>query len=269
MKFTRPRIDTRIRTSRLAFRLSVLISIWAVSTVYSAHVGHGYAQDFSKGLEAYKRKQLDAAQAEFRPLADAGQANAQYYMGIIHLQRSEILKALAYFKLSAAQGTRSAQYNLGVIFAKGDGVSKDFEEAIKWYALAGEQGHPNAQFNLGVFYRDGLGTTVNGRKAVEWFTKAAENGNVFAQINLARIYTLGNVAPKDLSRAYMWLEITQHPFGRTRDTSNRAANARISKVRNSAVEAKILLAEQMSPGDVERAKMSAREWLQKIGRGGN
>lgn len=245
-------------------RLTVLIAVWAMSTVYSAHSGHGYAQDFNTGLEAFKRKQFDTARTQFRPLAEAGEARAQYYMGIIHLRRSETQKAIRYFKLSAAQGVRSAQYNLGVIFAKGDGVEQDFETALKWYAMAGAKGHPNAQYNLGVFYRDGLGIAADGRKAVEWFSKAAENGNAFAQINLARMYTLGRIVRKDLIRAYMWLEITQRPFGRARDTSSRAANARIANVRNSAVDARKLLAEQMPPGDIGRAKARARDWLAKF-----
>jgi hypothetical protein len=183
-------------------------------------------------------------------------------MGNLHLQRSETDKAIAYFRRSPDQGFRSARYNLGVIFARGDGVEKDAEAAFEWYGLAAAQGHATAQFNLGVFYRDGLGTAADGRKAVEWFTRSAENGNVFAQINLARIYTLGNVAPKDLTHAYMWLEIARNPFG---PQSNRAAGDRIANVRNSAVAAKRLLEEQIATADIARAEDRARNWLGKFG----
>lgn len=257
MKF----IPTAYHARKTAFGLPALLFVLAVSTVCSAHVSPGYAQDFDKGLDAYQRQQFDAARAEFAPLAQAGHANAQYYMGNLHLRRSETDKAVEYFTMSADQGFRSAQYNLGVIFTRGDGVAKDPEAAFKWYGLAAAQGHPTAQFNLGVFYRDGLGTAADGGKAVKWFTRSAENGNVFAQINLARIYTLGKVAPKDLTRAYMWLEVTQHPYGGTR---NGAARDRIANVRNSAVTARKLLEEQMSPGEIARSKARARDWLSEF-----
>lgn len=258
MKF----IPTDYHARKTAFRIPALLFVLAVSTICSAHVSPGYAQDFNKGLDAYKRQQFDAARAEFHPLAEAGHAAAQYYMGNLHLRQADTSKAVAYFTKSADQGFRSAQYNLGVIFARGDGVAQDPEAALKWYGLAAAQGHPTAQFNLGVFYRDGLGTAADGRKAVEWFTRSAENGNVFAQINLARIYTLGKVVPKDLTRAYMWLEITRNPYGRQ---TNRAAGDRIANVRNSAVAAKKLLEEQISPADIARAKERARDWLGKFG----
>ena len=228
----------------MAFKLAVLLTVCAVSTVYSAHVGYSYAQ-----------KQSDTAQA-------------QYNLGNLHLRRSEIQQAIEYFRLSADQGLRSARYNLGVIYSRRDGLEKDPGEDIKWYALAAAQGHPTAQFNLGVFYRDGLGTAADGRKAVEWFTRSAENGNVFAQINLARIYTLGKVAPKNLTRAYMWLEIARNPFSRARNTHSRALNDRIANVRNSAVTAKKLLEEQISSADTLRAKERARDWLGKFGTAG-
>jgi hypothetical protein len=237
VKFNRPKFLTTART----FKLAILLIVCAVSTVYSAHIGHSYAQ-----------KSPDAARA-------------QYNLGNLHLQRSEIPKAIEYFKLSADQGFRSAQYNLGVIYARGDGVEKDPEEAFKWYALAAAQDHPTAQYNLGAFHRDGLGTAADGSKAVEWFTRAAKNGSAFAQINLARIYTLGKIIPKDLNHAYMWLEITKNPFGRARNTHSQAAKDRITNVRNSAVAAQKIIEEQISPTEVERAKARARAWLGKFG----
>ena len=261
MKF----LPTDFRARKGAFRLTALLSVWAVATVGSAQSGPSHAQDFDKGRDAYQRNHFDAARAEFHPLAEAGHATAQYYMGNLQLRRSETKTAIAYFTKSADQGFRSAQYNLGVIFARGDGVAKDPEAAFKWYGMAAAQGHPTAQFNLGVFYRDGLGPAADGRKAIEWFTRSAENGNVFAQINLARIYTLGKVAPKDLTRAYMWLEIARNPFG---PQANRAPSDRIANVRNSAITAQNLLEEQISPADIARAKERARDWQGKLGTAG-
>ena len=34
----------------------------------------------------------------------------------------------------------------------GQGVQKDYKEAVKWYRKAAEQGYAKAQFNLGFMY---------------------------------------------------------------------------------------------------------------------
>ena len=38
-----------------------------------------------------------------------------------------------------------AQYNLGVMYAKGHGVQKNVDEALKWYRRASSQGHQGAR----------------------------------------------------------------------------------------------------------------------------
>lgn len=284
----------RPQRGKAPFRITALLFAGVLSMSASAPV---IAQNFDAGLSAYTQKQYDAARIQFQPLAEAGEANAQYYMGVlfglgrgverdlgtaetwfakaaeqgharamfsmgnIHRMRTDMPGAIRFYKRAADKGMRSAQYNLGVIYATGNGVEKNPEQAFKWYARAAANGHPTAQYNLGIFYRDGRGTTADARKAIEWLAKAAENGNVFAQINLARMFTLGNGVPKNLGRAYTWLEVTQHPFGRQ---ANKAASDRISNVRNSAVAARKLLEEQMSPTDIARSKARARDWLSKF-----
>lgn len=42
-----------------------------------------------------------------------------------------------------------AQYNLGVCYDRGNGVTKNAEEAVKWYRKAAEQGYAKAQDSLG------------------------------------------------------------------------------------------------------------------------
>ena len=69
-------------------------------------------QDFNKGLEAYGRGDYATALREWRPLADAGYA--------------------------------VAQYNVGVMYRHGRGVPQDHAEAVKWYRLAAAQGDANA-----------------------------------------------------------------------------------------------------------------------------
>ena len=57
----------------------------------------------------------------------------------------------------AEQGDTGAQFKLGLRYARGDGVTKDDEEAVKWYRLAAEQGDAVAQRKLGFRYNVGIG----------------------------------------------------------------------------------------------------------------
>ena len=52
----------------------------------------------------------------------------------------------------AEQGDANAQFSLGKIYDYGQGVPRNDKTAVKWYRLAAEQGHAEAQFNLGVMY---------------------------------------------------------------------------------------------------------------------
>ena len=46
------------------------------------------------------------------------------------------------------QGDIEAQYNLGESYEYGEGVMKDYEEAVKWYLKAAKQGDEEAQQKL-------------------------------------------------------------------------------------------------------------------------
>jgi hypothetical protein len=59
-------------------------------------------------------------------------------------------KAFRLWKPLAEQGNAGAQYNLGVMCANGEGVPMDDAKAVSWYRKATEQGVANAQYNLGV-----------------------------------------------------------------------------------------------------------------------
>ncbi|MAG00089.1 MAG: hypothetical protein CL388_02625, partial [Acidiferrobacteraceae bacterium] len=86
-------------------------------------VGTGCGPDFDKGLAATQSGHFATALREWRPLAEQGDARAQF--------------------------------NLGVMYVKGQGVPQDDKTALKWYTLAAEQGLADAQTNLGNMYRKG------------------------------------------------------------------------------------------------------------------
>lgn len=77
----------------------------------------------------------------------------------------------------AEKGDANAQLKLGVRYYEGNGVRKDYNEAIKWYNLAAEQGNTTAQINLGSMYHTGIGVPQNNVIAHKWFNLAGMNGD--------------------------------------------------------------------------------------------
>ena len=87
-------------------------------------------------------------------------------------------------KTRAANGDAAAQHDLGLCYYNGEGVTKDYAEAVRWWRKAAEQGVAAAQNNLGVCYDNGEGVTKDDAEAVRWYRKAAEQGDAKAKIKL-------------------------------------------------------------------------------------
>jgi TPR repeat protein len=87
----------------------------------------------------------------------------------------------------AELGDVEAQFNLGVLYDEGAGVEQDLAIAADWYRKAAEQGFIDAQTNLGVMYYYGQGVTRDYQKAAEWFRLAAAQGDTEASGYLSKI----------------------------------------------------------------------------------
>ena len=69
----------------------------------------------------------------------------------------------------AEKGDARAQCELGVRYFYGQGVGKNFKEALKWWRKAAEQGNANAQSRLAHMYRDAKGVKRDYKRAIDWF----------------------------------------------------------------------------------------------------
>jgi len=201
-----------------------LYALMAFIVLVPLAAGSAAAQDFGKGLEAALRGDYDAALAQWRPLAE--------------------------------QGDAFSQYNLGVMFDHGAGVPQDYAEALKWYRLAAEQGNADAQSNLGVMYAVGKGVPPDQAEAIKWYRLAAEQGNTNAQSNLGVMFYSGNGVARDESQALMWLELSASKGHQTarknRDIVARNMSAeQIAEARHRAnawQEAHLQVSAAQSPG---------------------
>jgi TPR repeat protein len=87
----------------------------------------------------------------------------------------------------AELGDVEAQYNLGVMYDEGTGVEQDFVKAAGWYRKAAEQGFLDAQANLGMMYYHGTGVSRDHKEAARWLRKAADRGDAESAEILRRI----------------------------------------------------------------------------------
>jgi TPR repeat protein len=112
------------------------------------------AQDFDKGMAAYRRGDYATALQEWRPLA--------------------------------AQGSAEAQYRLGVMYAYGIMLEKDYKIARKWYEKAARQGDAHAAYELGLMYELGRGVIEDRHQAAYWFRQGALAGHGPSQEKFSR-----------------------------------------------------------------------------------
>lgn len=105
---------------------------------------------------------------------------------------------------SAEAGNASAQYSLGLLYAGGVGVPQDYGQAKWWFEQASKQGHVGAQVDLGTLYLQGAGAPQSAQMAMFWFSQAAEHGDGLACAKLGWMYAEGQGVLQDSVQAHMW-----------------------------------------------------------------
>ncbi len=101
------------------------------------------------GLQAFIRGDYATALKEYRPLAEQGDAVAQFALGTMYENGRGVpqddKEAVRWYRLAAEQGEASAQNNLAKMSRRGRGVPKDDVLAHMWWNFAAAQGHENAR----------------------------------------------------------------------------------------------------------------------------
>lgn len=97
-----------------------------------------------------------------------GVALADVEAGRDAANRGDYSKAIAEWKPLAQAGDSEAQYLMGRLYANGDGVSRNYKEAFRWFEKAGRQGHKKAQGALSKMYKYGDGVKANAKLSDQW-----------------------------------------------------------------------------------------------------
>jgi uncharacterized protein len=89
-------------------------------------------------------------------------------------ERGDYTQAARLFSPLAEQGNASAQFHLGLMHERGRGVRFDYRTALKWFRKAAAQGYPGPQVNLGLLYERGRGVRKDVIRAYMWYAVAAD-----------------------------------------------------------------------------------------------
>ncbi len=167
--------------------------------------------DFQAGSDALNRKDYAAALAEFQPLAEQGDPEGQYGMGILYGKGLGVPESdpisMQWHTRAAEQGHAGAQLQLGIMYGNGYGVPENDQTSFKWYMLAAKQENPEAMWNVGIYYEQGLSVATDVDTARMWYLRAANVGFPGAPYSLGRMSALGIATPKDEIEAYKWFLI--------------------------------------------------------------
>lgn len=162
-------------------RLAVLVAL-LLSAVASAHAATG---SIARGLDAFDQREYREALREFTPLAQGGNAGAEYRLGIMYAMGLGVARdyapAVAWLRKSAVQGNASAENDLGTLYDQGRGVAEDPAEAARWFLRAAMRGHGAAQLNLAQLYEAGRGVPRDPVRGFAWANAASELGEFRAQ----------------------------------------------------------------------------------------
>ncbi len=264
-----------MKNTALALFLTIAAALWAA----------GQNPDFQAGVDAYNRGDFAAALKQWQPLAEQGDANAQYNLGMLYARgqgvQQDYKRAAEWYEKAAAQDVPAAEYNLGVMYANGQGVTANPEEAakwflkaeqkgvgeaasglatvysengsfhnpgeaLKWYQKAAEAGVASAAFNLGVMYDVGQGVDQNYAEAMKWYHKAADAGYASAMTNIAILYYNGQGVKRDLVQSYIW-------FARGQERGDPRAGEMIGMAQ-----------EKLKPKELKAATAEVDQWQPSV-----
>ena len=154
------------------------------------------AQSVKAGIEAWQRADYPGAVAIWRPLAEKGDADAQFNLGQAYrLGRGvpiNLALAKSWFERAADAGHLDAETTLGLLlFENGQQA-----EGLKWLRRAAVEGEPRALLVYGTALYNGDGVTQDRVLGYAYVSRAAAQGLAPAKDTLAQLDTLMSAADR-------------------------------------------------------------------------
>ena len=207
--------------------------------------------------------------------------------------RANYATALSFWLPAAQAGDAEAQAYVGEIFQKGLGAQPDYQSAALWFKKAAEQGNKRAQLSLGYLYEKGYGVEQDTATAMEWYRKASG----LADKDIPYAATLQNYVDEGLLEEIKWLRAelsnsrneakrlseelarTQHQlhdsqkklqhYQDERNKTQSKLEAAISRADNSKIaelQQKLQLAERNLSAQTEKVSKLSVQYQQEVNR---
>lgn len=160
----------------------------------------------TQGISLVKAGKFGDAYSVLHPLADSGNAGAQYLVGIILAKGGSILpddvldNANININTSTDNGASS-----GPAGSEDDRQAAMAALAHAYFKRAAQQGHIGAAFELAFQFERGIGTNTDLKRARLLYKVAARQNHLNAQYNLAVLLAAGSGGKADFKQAYMWV----------------------------------------------------------------
>jgi cell division septation protein DedD len=142
---------------------------------------------------------VTAAQAGAAPRAVDPAVKA----GVDAWQAGDPAAAVRHWRPLAERGDADAQFNIGQAYRLGKGAPLDLKQAQAWFQKAAVQGHAQAQANYGI----ALFQSGSRVAAMPWLKKGADAGDARSQYVLGTALFNGDIAGKDWPRAYALMNL--------------------------------------------------------------
>ena len=236
-----------IRRGLFALLLTVLAG--------TAFCAGAWAQTYDDGMRAYNTGDFAKALEIWGPVAENGDAVAQYSLGKL-LENGgagvprDAAAAVKWYQRSASQGISAAQNNLGLMYAQGRGVPEDVARAAMFWRDAAAKDHVIAQFNLGLAYFRGEGVAEDRGEALRWFRRAGELGLADSQYALGQIIRLGLAGEADAAEALYWYQLAVAQ-------DHAKANIQALQLRDAGIVARKPLGTPAAPAAAPAAAVAA------------
>ena len=202
------------------------------------------------GTVAARNRDFALALANFKPLAEQGDADAERAMGQLLMQNCTGLQdkpaAVEWLNKAAAAGNVAARNLLGSAYMTGNGVPLDDNKAFALFSQTAAAGNAAGEMELGYLYLTGRGVPQDKYQGLQWTVKAAEQGNASALGNIAGAYMRGEILEKDIDRAAYFLALSN-------ERANPAQRAELMGVSQQ-------IRQEVSASDLARAASRAQRW---------
>jgi TPR repeat protein/GTP-binding protein EngB required for normal cell division len=142
-------------------------------------------------------------------MANSGDKEVQFRLGLLHFKEIAgfksnendgiewLLKAakqnhqgalLRLIELAKGSNRYHLQYVLAQLYEEGEGVDKNYREAVQWYELSAAENKTEVSLPLGLLYeRGGYGIEKDEHQAIQHYQTAVVHGNKAAEVRLIEL----------------------------------------------------------------------------------